>query len=534
MSGIEQTTMTENKSDYYELFSGENGVFRNCQDAVSGHLPPGWSTEILARLPLIGMYGRESAPVIESAVKGLTDLTEYAANRGTMTSLGAASHALSACTVAVADPAGAAQWLHTAGIDRDEAMRPAMALGTGTAAMLALWAQYLRAGVPEPAGKDSATVPVLLSLEQDGVVGTIRVFAVDGGPPGLYPDPSMMAVTACDGAFRTAIRNAWEAKGIPGQTVLWSVDADKTNDAFHGDSAGAGFALALDELQRQMGRFGRVRYRRSSSKYVISAALNGAQGELLGVGGLPEKFSGAAKAGKEHIVLSDKDRTDGSAGAAGTGLQVHYAATLNEAIAVTRRINPMFLVTLAAAVFTLLALSLGGTFAAYKVEGANRQANVGKLLNTVADLQQLAQQTGTSTLPDLQAKAQYLLTAHALALQAGRPGLADQIAESNLKTSPGVAETLNADLGNITGMYTVGGSTVVTSDKGKIMLVDSSTFDTLGTYTLAPGTETINQPQVKALAAAPQAADFAAISQVPVAGRRALRQPWRSSARAAS
>lgn len=508
--------MTDDKSVYYELFSPECGVFHKCQEAVSGHLPPGWSAEILASMPLISTYGRENEAAISDAVRGLIDLTGYAANRGTPTSLNGAARALADSTVAVADQAGAARWLDAEGVDRDEAMRPALAMGTEVAATLALWARYLRAGVPKPAPRDSATVPVVLSLEQSGLVGSIRVFVADDGPPGLYPDPSTMAVTACDAEFRAAIRNAWELKGIPGRTVLWSVEADGTNDAFHGASAGAAFALALDELQRRRGRFGRVRYRRSSSKFVISAALKeGQQGELLGVGGLTEKFKGARDAGKEHVVLSEKNRADGAEPA---GLRVHYATKLNDAIAITRRVNPMFLVTLAAAVFTLVALGVGGTFAAYKIDGANQRANVGKVLNAVDSLRGLAQQTGTLTLPDLQAKAQYLLTAYALASDVGRTALADQLAGSNLETSPGVAKTLDADLGNITGMYTVGGESVVASDKGKIMLVDSNTFDILGTYTLPPGLETLNQPEVKALASDPQSADFAVVSQVPVTG----------------
>ena len=339
---------------------------------------------------------------------------------------------------------------------------------------------------------------------------------ISDGPPGLYPDPAMMAIAACDDDFRDAIRNAWEIKKIPGQTILWSIDAG-TNDAFHGDSVGAAFALAFDELNRRMGRLGRVRYRHADDSYVISAALDGTGGGLCRVNGLPEKFEEAARAGKKHVVLAEQNRSEGEAQARQWSVQADCAKDVDAAITITRRLNPMFAVTLAATVFTLLVLGAGGTFAAYKIVGADRQTNIGKLLSTVSNLERLAQQTGTSSLPDMQAKAQDLLTAHALAVDAGRPDLADQIAESNIRSSAGIQQTLNADLGGIQGLYTVGQNTVATSDKGKIALIDSSTLDALGTYTLPPGTETLNQWTVKALAVAPHAYNFAAVSQVPVA-----------------
>jgi hypothetical protein len=509
------------KSAYYSLFRGQDCAFDECRGAVARGLPAGWTSALTARLPLISRYDQGDGPVIERAVKALMDLTDYAANRGTITSLGSAANAVSASTVAVADPAKTPLWLRAQGIDRDEAMRPVLAQSAESAAMLALWAQGLRGEIAAPRDKDIAVVPVLLSRRQVGEVGTIRVFRVPDGPPGLFPDPSTMAITACDDAFRVAVRNAWAAKGMPAQTILWSIDAE-ASDAFHGESAGAAFALALDELRRRMGRLGRVRYRRFNNSYVISATLSGAQGQLRGVGGLAEKLDEAARAGKKHVVLSEQDRTTGSDGRSGgadgaarSGLEVIYAKTLNDAIAVTRRLNPMFVATLATSLVTLAALAIGGTVATDKIQAAEQQANAGKILSVVSSLQRLAQQTGTTTLPDLQAKAQDLITAYILAEQAGRPDLASQIVGSDLRMDPGVLSPLNADLGTIQGVYHGGQYSVVTSRKGKIMLADDTGSNILGTYTLAPGAEVITQPVVMALATAPYAADFATVSQVP-------------------
>ena len=502
-------------ADYWQLFRQSGGIFDECRSAVADGKLVERRPEILAKLPLISRYDRGDGARIEGAARAVVDLAAYAMNRGTMTSLSNAASSLSASTVSAADPAAALQWLRARGIDRDEAMRLPLALGTDMGAMLALWANALRKESPDLREKDTATVPVVLSIGQGGVVGTIRVARITDGPPGLYPDPTMMAITACDKDFCNAIRNAWEARKIPGQTILWSIDAG-INDAFQGNSAGTAFALALDELNRRMGRLGRVRYRRTNDSYVISAALDGTSGKLRGVNGLPEKFEEAAKAGKQHVVLAEHDRSEGETQARQWSLKADYAKDLEAAIAITRRLNPMFVVTLAATVFTLLVVGTGGTYAAYKIAGADHQTNVGKLLSAVSNLERLDQQTGTSTLPDMQAKAQYLLTAHALALDADRPDLANQIAESNVRSDPGIEHTLNTDLGGIQGMYTVGQYTVVTSDKGKIALIDSSTLDLLGSYTLPPGMETLNQPMVKALAVAPHAYNFATVSQVPI------------------
>lgn len=524
----------DGKHAYDRLFSRDGGVFSQCRAEVADGLRPGWASGILGQLPLIHRHERGNGLLAERAVKAVIDLAEYAANRGTTTSLEEAATALSASTVAVADPGGASRWLRDQGIDRDEAMRPVLARDPGIAAMLGLWAKMLSGEIPEPGGaassgiwarvlrsvnlepgdKNIAVVPAMLSLQQFGTVGTIRVALVPGGPPGLYPDPSAIAVTAFDERFRASVTNAWDARTIPGSCVVWSVDV-QPNDAFYGDSAGAAFALALDELQRRMGRFGRVRFRRFRKSYVISAALEGSQGELHGVSELEVKFKAAADAKMKHVVLSEQNRRDGTEGTVQSGLDVRYARTLNEAIAITRRLNPVFLVTLGASLFTLLALAVGGTVAANAISDANQRATAGKLLSTAGTLQRLAQQTGTLTLPDLQAKAQYLLAAHDLALRAGRPDLASQIVGSNLRSSPGIIATLNADLGAITGMYQVAGEIVVTSDKGKVTLIDDQSLAVLGTYTVPPGTETLNQPMIKAVAGSPYTRDFAAVSQVP-------------------
>ena len=108
---------------------------------------------------MINRYDRGDALRIEGAARAVIDLADYAINRATMASLASAASALSASTVAVVDLATASQWLRAEGIDRDEAMRQPLALGTDIAAILALWANALRGKIPEASNKDTATVP---------------------------------------------------------------------------------------------------------------------------------------------------------------------------------------------------------------------------------------------------------------------------------------------------------------------------------------------------------------------------------------
>lgn len=499
------------KAQYLQLFSRELGIFARCRSAIADGTWESCRPQIEAELPLIKRYAGAAASPILGAATAVIDLTDYVIKRDSRTSLEAAAHALTRSTVAIPDPAAAARWLAASGNDLADVLPPATGQDAAVAALFGLWAAALRGDLP--AEKDAVPVPALVSHQYDATVGSVCVRRLESGPGGFFPDPESIALTAFDGRFREAVRRAWQSRPMPGATVLWSVVTDN-NDAFSGDSVGAALALALDELDRRAARLGRLKLRRANDRYIISAALDTNE-TLRGVDELDVKFDAASAAGK-NVVLAELDRAQGDVEAARTSVHVDYARNLSAAIATTRRTNPLFVVICVATVILLTGLSLIGVAADHAVAAADRQAYASKLLNKVDELQNLASKAGNGTVPDRQTQALLLLAAHSLALQAGRRDIANNIVDGSVTAGAGVITSVNADLGNIHGMYAYGGDVVTTSEKGKIALIDGTTDDVLGTYTNPPGTETLNQPIVTAFAAAPHADMFAAVFQVPI------------------
>lgn len=498
-------------SDYLQLFSHEKGVFAQCRAAViQGNLD--WrAPQLRAQIALIDAYADEAlAPLISGALNAVVDLAEYVAGSATDRSLTRAGAAIARTTAWVDDPTTAAAWLTKTGMDTDGSMAHVVAQGVGPATILALWAAALRGELDSDRSQASVSVPAVFANNDGGLVGSINLRLITDGPKGLFPDPDSMALAVVDDAFRQGIRRAWTARPVTNGTVLWSVNAGDT-DAFIGDSATAAFTLALDELTKRSRRLGRFRAMRANAQYVVSANVDD-EGQLSGVSELPEKFR-ALKAGDKHAVLAAVDREKAAGLAISSGVTTHYAKTVDEAIAITRRWNPAFVTAATAALACILVLTSGGWLAARQVAAADLRTQNGRLMSKVGDLQALADRAGSGTVPDRQVQALLLLAANSLAKQAGQPDVADAIVNRAVQTQPGVLQSMDADLGFIEGIHLAAGKIIVDSGTGKLAAIDPRTNDIVGVYTVAPGRETLDQPQLVAFGKHPHASLFAAVYQ---------------------
>jgi WD40 repeat protein len=183
-----------------------------------------------------------------------------------------------------------------------------------------------------------------------------------------------MAFLAVDQPFTDALDAAWQTSALPAEArcVVWSLlerDTLTPLSGVTGGSLGGAFGVALDELHRQSGRLGRYRLRRLDAKTAVTAGLDH-QRRLTTVEGYPLKLDAAAKAALPLVVVAKDDEETLKPQSART-LPVEAAATLSEAVRLTRTRLNRRLVTAVAVVLALLA---GGATAYTLVIGASDAA----------------------------------------------------------------------------------------------------------------------------------------------------------------
>ncbi len=96
-------------------------------------------------------------------------------------------------------------------------------------------------------------VKVLFDQGSAGEQASLTAARLAGMPSGLVPDPEQMSLFTAGESFQSALGRAWTQVGqgkIAG-TVLWSAER-REGPCPHvtGESAGAAFAVVLDEIRR--------------------------------------------------------------------------------------------------------------------------------------------------------------------------------------------------------------------------------------------------------------------------------------------
>jgi hypothetical protein len=196
----------------------------------------------------------------------------------------------------------------------------------------------LRALAAGPGGRDRWTsVVVLLARSGEGVQARLKLSVARGLPPGLVPAPEQMSLFAADQAFQRALDRAWaQAGGRVGGTVLWSVEElEGPSPCIDGESAGAAFAVALDELRRisrPMAQLWAVR-RLQSDNAVVGRIDD--LGYLQGVEGYQDKLDALGKDARVIVPVADTQK----ARTAARDVEIVPAAHWKDAARQARRAN---------------------------------------------------------------------------------------------------------------------------------------------------------------------------------------------------
>ena len=219
---------------------------------------------------------------------------------------------------------------------------------------------------PQPA------IGVLFDQGQDGAQASLTADRLAGTSPGLVPDPERMSLFTADESFQSALDRAWSQAGqgkING-TVLWSAASrEGPCPRATGKSAGAAFAVVLDEirrLQRRLSAFTVIR------RLVKDTSITGKiddVGSLQSVQGYPNKLRALPEHAKVIVPAVDVGH---ARAAASKDLQIVAARRWRDAAHVARRRSRLVLLRQALAVTAVLALA-GGGFAVTQVHNQRIQ-----------------------------------------------------------------------------------------------------------------------------------------------------------------
>jgi WD40 repeat protein len=294
----------------------------------------------------------------------------------------------------------------------------AQQLATADAAPMIALTALLLAGVRR--SRHTTSVPVVFADRSGiGVAGTLQMWIVRGGPPGLFPDPQTMGVVRGDPAFWQALGTAWQAAPSVRRTrcVVWRISLDGLANvpALDGASLGAATALALADLLRYPDRRGpstttvRHFFHGLRPRTAVTGAIDPA-GRLRPVGHLAEKFDIAHRR-RWRLVAPAANQRD--LGEAADPDAIRFADTVAEANRFARQWRAGRL-----SVAALVVLLLTGSVIAVRqydagVSGraitAGRLAAASKgLLDTRIDLAQLLAATAYREDPTDQTKAALL------------------------------------------------------------------------------------------------------------------------------
>lgn len=230
----------------------------------------------------------------------------------------------------------------------------------------------------------STRVPVLIARYNDptsrGEVAMLTLRELQGGPRGLYPDPSTMHFLSVDSDFTDGLRTAWQTNPLlaqDGACVVWSLTEDgKPVQEVSGNSITAALAVALDDIAPRTARTTLLRPRALDPKSVVTAGLrfdadSDDETALTPVEGKRGKLP-AAQEKNLRVVVADKDLEAARkvAEEVAPGLTIDGAGTLTEAIAQTRtRLNPLWVLMVG---FTVVSLIIGTATVAVALGYRNR------------------------------------------------------------------------------------------------------------------------------------------------------------------
>ncbi|MEU6486900.1 WD40 repeat domain-containing protein [Streptomyces sp. NPDC046887] len=196
--------------------------------------------------------------------------------------------------------------------------------------------------------RGEAAITVLLVRQGRGFPAELRLRRVPDGPPGLHPDPAVMAFLASpDDRLSACLTAAQAASGAAarGDCALWAVTEAKPvgtgrspcND-ISGGSLGAAFGVALLDL------YGRGPFRPPRWSVLLreDAALSGVLGaerEIDRVDQLGPKLAAARSGTLVVLPIGNRTEAQRAAQAAGTGVRTAFASTLDQAYRHTHRFN---------------------------------------------------------------------------------------------------------------------------------------------------------------------------------------------------
>ena len=357
-------------------------------------------------------------------------------------------------------------------------------------------------------------MPVLTRISANaGEVATLRLRALDAGPPGLFPHPTM-ALFYGDREFRAGVANAWRAVGTPRRSVTWELRVgDRALDHLTGGSAGGAFAVALAHLERRVSR--RVRIGPGvRPRSAVSAELR-SDGSLARVEGRDAKLRAAAEAGVRLVVLADDDEAGGP-----PEPQIERAADVEQAARLTRpRISRLGAVTAA----LLLAAAVAVGVLAVQNHRSSERNERERLARAANEVLARAGQAGRD---DLQLQQRLLLAAVSLARSAGNRELEQRALSRGGTLEAGVLERLDLPLaGPVDGLVAVEGGRklIAWSSSGHLRMFEADSGREIGGYVQPPGAQLLTQPIPRATATLPGSSLAAFVFQNPL--RRPLREP---------
>jgi WD40 repeat protein len=278
----------------------EDEDFRGDEGFADRAGPPFKTTETAAAHAMRALAGLglalAAAEPIEEPLRAA--LAWYTEARGSLT----------ACSWTPREAAGGQPWLlRLAELLADN-------IGDDRSAGAALTAAVTLRALAYPAirrGRQTGVTVLLVTDEDKGMPARLKMSAAKGLPPGLVPDPEQMSLFAADLAFQQSLDRAWSQAGRrrAGGTALWSIEeAEGPSRQINGESAGAAFAVALDEIGRFSGPLAEVRViRRLRSSNAVVGRIDDL-GFMQGVGGYDGKIGALGEHARVIIPAADTEK----------------------------------------------------------------------------------------------------------------------------------------------------------------------------------------------------------------------------------
>ncbi|MFG1825421.1 WD40 repeat domain-containing protein [Microbispora bryophytorum] len=240
-------------------------------------------------------------------------------------------------------------------------------LGGGLArSMVALEIETLTASTGWRLRRDH-WIKVLFDAGDAGLVGTLSLGVLRGGPPGLFPDPRTMFDFQADHSFQDAITTVWKRQSdgwadMP--CLLWRLSIDDARvRRVSGASLGAAFAVLLEEVlgpprRRAFIAFTGARAERALGRWFrtprVRQAVTGCvepTGRLGKVGGMAAKLERAGQSALNVVAPEANRQSDGHLA---HGVQIAWAADVASARRHLYRLAPRRVGILAVVIVTML------------------------------------------------------------------------------------------------------------------------------------------------------------------------------------